>query len=398
MASFLEEINKAAPGKTVRDRGDDASVPGLELRVRKTGAKSFSFNGWIHGKPARITVGPFPDFTVTQARKIVKEWKLQIARGEDPRDKKRGARGELTMGGLWDKIWEKYYEPRGNKWARERKAFWEQYFDKDFRNLPVSRATPALFLDWRDKYVKRPFRANKGLSLLKKMFSWAEERSLVPLGFNPARKVKKFVEPSRDRYATEAELQVIAGVLNGGEFEATATAAIWALLFTGARPQHLWEATWGDLIETERDGETVGLLVRDGKTTWATGDRDPVVFPPVLLEIVKALPRSDDDPRIFQRSETPRPVWRAIRKALKKIRGEDLRARDLRRTFATVALNEGVEKNTVGKLLGHRSAQTTDIYAKLQLRSRLEGSKVAVARLVEITKKPAKPEEGETGE
>jgi site-specific recombinase XerD len=37
----------------------------------------------------------------------------------------------------------------------------------------------------------------------------------------------------------------------------------------------------------------------------------------------------------------------------------------MRRTFATVALSNGVPIGQVGELLGHASTQTTKIYAKL---------------------------------
>ena len=58
--------------------------------------------------------------------------------------------------------------------------------------------------------------------------------------------------------------------------------------------------------------------------------------------------------------------WRQAREAS---RLEDLRFHDLRHTYASLLINEGVDLFTIGQLLGHKTMNTTKRYAHLDLRT-----------------------------
>ncbi len=66
----------------------DGEVPGLGLRVRPSGAKSFILKTRIgRGRSAPIkkpTLGKVGDLTLDQARVKAREWKVQAADGIDP--------------------------------------------------------------------------------------------------------------------------------------------------------------------------------------------------------------------------------------------------------------------------------------------------------------------------
>jgi len=55
--------------------------------------------------------------------------------------------------------------------------------------------------------------------------------------------------------------------------------------------------------------------------------------------------------------------WQRIRK---RAGLEDVRIHDLRHAFASVAVSSGSSLYAVGKLLGHRQATTTQVYAHLE--------------------------------
>ena len=57
-----------------------------------------------------------------------------------------------------------------------------------------------------------------------------------------------------------------------------------------------------------------------------------------------------------------RPAWERIREEAGL---GDVRFHDLRHSYASLLVNDGVELLTVGKLLGHTQAQTTMRYAHL---------------------------------
>jgi integrase len=75
----------------------------------------------------------------------------------------------------------------------------------------------------------------------------------------------------------------------------------------------------------------------------------------------------------------PVRLWAKIRK---EAGCPDLRARDLRRTFATVGMSAGLKMDQISEILGHRSTQTTKIYAKLNIDSQIESAR-AIADAIE---------------
>src|SRR5512139_1171385 len=62
----------------------DSDTPGFGLRVRKSGARSWVFQYWMHGKARRMTLGAWPKVTASQARDMVGPLAAKVALGHDP--------------------------------------------------------------------------------------------------------------------------------------------------------------------------------------------------------------------------------------------------------------------------------------------------------------------------
>ena len=93
-----------------------------------------------------------------------------------------------------------------------------------------------------------------------------------------------------------------------------------------------------------------------------------IPLPPAAKEILADIPRSIDNDYVIQGaisgnniSDLERP-WQRIRK---RAGMEDVRIHDLRHTYASHAVMNGMPLLTVGKLLGHSQFQTTMRYAHL---------------------------------
>src|SRR6185436_3720548 len=88
--------------KTAKRDMADAIVPGLLLRVRPSGAKSFALVARFPGSsnPTRRTIAPAGAITLQEARARARAWLELLGRGVDPaeqveserqeRDRKRG--------------------------------------------------------------------------------------------------------------------------------------------------------------------------------------------------------------------------------------------------------------------------------------------------------------------
>jgi len=151
--------------------------------------------------------------------------------------------------------------------------------------------------------ARTPAAANRVLTLLSGLFSWAVRLGAIPEGLTPAKGVTKYREEGRERYLTVEELGRLGDALREAETvgipwlidetrptakhasrlenRRVKTAAIRLLLFTGCRLQEILQLQW-----TEVDFDRDMLFLADSKT-----GRKPVVLSSAALAVIVALPR-----------------------------------------------------------------------------------------------------------
>jgi len=378
-------MKAAADGETVRDSGERGSVKGLHLRVRGASRSFYLYYLSRSGVKRWPKIGDFGPMTLAQARDVAKELSLRVSRGEDPQGEWSIARGEMTVGELFERAYKDYWnKPRFIKsgWAKEVRAIWERSIKTEFSSRSLSAIKVVEVKRWHSRFEATPYAGNRALEVLTKMFNIAEAEGIIPRNTTPCWKIKGFTEKKRKRYATPAELVKILAILEREKLKNPgAVAFLYCILFTGSRPSALERATYDQLKEVTVDGEIRGVLVFAGKGTAESGEDELIVIPKEAMDMIRELPRNRDG-RIFGR-KNPRRFWVDTRK---EAGCDDLWARDLRRTFATVGMSGGVNKAVIGELLNHASLQTTDIYAKLDLTARLDASKRISDRILELGK------------
>lgn len=93
-----------------------------------------------------------------------------------------------------------------------------------------------------------PGRANRAVSALRALMTYAEDVGLRPVHSNPARKIKLYRERGRERFLSEAEIskaaEAIAAVEREGKIGPHAAAGLRLALFTGARSGEITAAKW----------------------------------------------------------------------------------------------------------------------------------------------------------
>src|SRR5438477_9495745 len=75
----------------------DDTVRGLAVAVQPSGRKTFLLYRKINGCPERIFIGPYPDLSPEQARKIAEQMNGVIAEGGNPARERREVRAEMTL-------------------------------------------------------------------------------------------------------------------------------------------------------------------------------------------------------------------------------------------------------------------------------------------------------------
>jgi integrase len=339
----------------------DTDVRGFGVRVTGAGARAFVLNYRTReGRERRYTIGAYPDWRTTAARDEAKRLKLEIrVNGADPVGALQAARGEPTVEDMVTRYIEEHLpKKRPNSQADDRSLISQWVMANGLRHAKVA-SVAADDIDALHRKVTRagtPYRANRVVALLSKMFSlavrwrWRTD--------NPCRGVERNPENKRKRYLTSAEMVRLAEALAAHE-DQTAANAIRLLLLTGARRGETLAAKWVDF-----DVEA-GVWTKPGATTkQATEHRVPLSAP--ARQLLAGMPR--EGAYVFpgiggvgHRFDLNRP-WRTIRRAA-GLHG--VRLHDLRHTYASVLASRGVSLHTIGNLLGHTQAATTMRYAHL---------------------------------
>lgn len=381
----LELIKAAQTGDTVWDRGEKASARGLHVRCLETKKMFYLSYRSREGIQRRPKIGEFGQITLTQARSIAKDLRERVSRGEDPQEKWSKARAGETLADLFQLAWDLHWSlPRyiESGWANDVRNLWEKNIKPKFGSRSFKSITTQEVRRWHRGFASKPFAGNRSLETFAKMYSFGAEEGIVE-GINPCWKIKGHPERKRRRYASEQELRAITGILEREMATHPREAAFLLLIaYTGARPSVLERAKSYQMARVTSDsGEEFGVLTGDGKSSADTGEEETVIIPPNALRIIDAIPKNQDG-RIVG-CMMPRKLWLKVRK---EAGCEDLWARDLRRTFATVGMSGGVNKDIIGKLLNHSASQTTDIYAKLDLTARIKAAGQIADRITQIGK------------
>jgi integrase len=331
----------------------DDRIRGLEIR-RLTSGWSWLVYYRVAGVVRRPKIGDYPTLTIRQARDVARKMLGRVALGEDPSQEKTAARTEPDMDALWERCEQEHYRPT-TRWNVYAKQVYELHLKKPLGKIKVAAIDIDHIAGIHKGLADTPTLANRVLAIVSKMLSLAERWKYRPLGSNPCQAIKRYPERKRRRYATPDEIVKIGAALDRyatNPKHISGVAFIFLMIFSGARPSEIARAT-PDMLE--RRGDAGVLRIEKGKT----GARD-VFLPPPAMRAIDRLPA--DRPTLTGRRTVPRALWKLVQRDLG---ATDLWCRDLRRTFATVALSGGTPIGVVGELLGHKSAATTKIYALL---------------------------------
>ncbi len=360
--------NKLAKALLPPPRGNrivyDTEVSGFGIRITTGGARSFVLNYRFGGRERRYTIGTYgtDEWTVAGARKRAGELRRMIAGGEDPLSERNKKREAPTVADLVERFEREHLPKIRPSTQVEYHGIIKNEVLPGLRHLNVATIAFADIDALHRKITRRgvPYRANRTVAVLSKMFSLA-----IKWGWrsdNPTRGIERNQEMKRHRYLTGGELERLTAALAGHDDQQAAN-IIRMLLLTGARRGEVQAARWND-IDLEQ-----GIWTKPGATTkQKTEHRVPLSAP--ALQLLVEIGENDTPEAEFifpgNGSEGHRVEvknnWAAICKAA-NISGA--RMHDLRHTYASVLASGGVSLPTIGALLGHTQASTTQRYAHL---------------------------------
>ena len=335
----------------------DLRLPGLGVRVRPTGARTFVLLQKAGGLSRRVSLGPVGVRTVEEIRREAHALAASSPPiGPGGRDETRRTAPSFRdfVEGPWKEAHFDRYKPstkEGACFALRNRLL------PTFGPKPLHRISHAEVRRWFDTYSRTsPGGANRSLDLFRQIMNFAVSRGL--LDTNPARSIKHNPRPKLTRFLSREEIARLHRALDahaGGKAGPQAD-MIRLLLLTGCRRSEIVRLRWSEVHDT-------ALMLAESKT----GPRK-VPLNSQARRILERQPR-DGSFFVFPSPRDPaRPrgreigLWYRVRR---QAGIEDCRLHDLRHTHASYAVMNGVPVPVVSRLLGHSNVRMTLRYAHL---------------------------------
>ena len=360
----------------------DTEVRGFAVCIYRSGSRAFTLDYRYAGRQRRMTIGRWPEWTVTAARDRARQLRREVDEGGDP----LAGKGELRTAPHVSDMIERYVAEHVVRLApanaADQKAMLAKLVAPLWGNKLVTAITKtdvakllAKIAEGRARPAKEkpnnrarklqgpkptPVRANRVGEVLRKMFTLA-----IDWGWrddNPAVAFHRRIESARERFLSQQEIVSLAAALDAAK-DQRAAGIIRLCMLTGARLGEVRQARF------EQFNLELGVWSKPAATTKQRKvHRVPVSSDVAAIVRQRQLLVPSGVPWLFPGDVPGQPV-KEIRRFWINVQRDanlpDVRIHDLRHTFASLLVSGGASLEMIGKLLGHTQMQTTQRYAHL---------------------------------
>ena len=334
----------------------DSRVPGLGVRVRPNGGKSYVLIRTVDGRTKRVSLAPADLRGLDDIRRecLARQADAAVAGPTEP------ARDVPTFGDFVSTEWRaahwKRFKPSTQRTAE---STLRTQLLPAFGATRLDRITLAHVERWFEGYSRTaPGGANRALDILRQILNFG-----IACGHartNPVRGVRKNRRTAMTRFLSREEVRRLHDALDAasrrGPSQRQQADIIRLLVLTGCRKGEVTNLRWSEV-----DGDMLALA--DSKTGPRT-----VHLNPQARAVLDRQPRGEG-PWVFPSPVRPeRPcsddlgLWRSVRR---EAGIEDVRLHDLRHNYASWAVMNNVPVPVVSRLLGHSSTRMTLRYVHL---------------------------------
>jgi len=363
------------PGKARTDFFCQSTI-GFCLECRPTGSTyTFRYQN-EYGQLKQRRIAPYGEISFAEAQKIARKWRADVLTGGDPAAKKAERKAIPTYNELADQHYEyvkTYSKNPGNIEAVLRVHIRPKWGKKRLDEIATQEV--AKWLGELRQSGKAMATVEKIRIVFNRSFELALRWQTPGVKFNPVRGIPRpRLNNARNRFLSSDDA---ARLLKATEASLNPQLRniVGLLLLTGARKRELLDARW----ENVNVGRKVWFI-----PTSKTGKPRHVPLSQAALNIIEQLPRFENCPWLMPNPKTKMPFtdikhpWETARAAAGL---EGLHLHDLRHSFASFAVNAGIELLAVGRILGHADYQSTMRYAHLANDTLMQAVEAGAAKM-----------------
>ena len=384
------------PGKTKLTL-TDPDTSGLVFDIRPN-RRSFFLRYTFEGRQRTLPIGPFPTLSLTDARRRAEDFKRKILMGADP----LGEKQRKTLCPTFREFFNDIYLPYSKANHRDqtgRRSLFKLHIGPRFGSKRMNEITKLMVSNWTRDLMEAGYSAamiNRILVMFGHFYTVANDLDIEGVLLRSELRIKLLrIVQKHTTHLTPEQVRRLSVALDHNT-NLNLKYIVSFLLMTGARKSEALYAHWEHIrfdnriwfVPMAKSGQPRNIFLSDAAMQVLYRLRQETFF-------------DADSPFVFPNPKTGKPYasihasWDIARRAADL---PDLRIHDLRHSYASTLVNNGVSLYHVQKLLGHSSIKTTQRYAHLSSEQLFQSAAVAdgtygVALGVSAAKTPLAPVE-----
>jgi integrase len=337
----------------------DTHQRGLALQMQPSGFRSWKCIYSRHGRVRWFHLGAADAISLSDARKLAARVMFKVSEGGDPQAERRAERTRGTFAELAEQYVQQYAKKKNKSWAQAERDV-RVYALPRLGNLPANGITRADIKSLMTS-IAAPVLANKVVSLLSPIFTWAIREELG-VTVNPCSKIIMNETQSRERVLADSEVPRFwtafddAGLIAGS--------ALKIILLTGQRPgevrhmrrEHLVDDWW------QMPGKA------DPQTGWPgtkNGNGHRVWLPKAVRDLLADLDNGTNAGFVFhgERGQPITDLTEPMRRICSRLGIADtVRPHDLRRSHGTFITRLGFGRDSMNRIQNHVDGGIASVY------------------------------------
>ncbi len=318
----------------------DEDCPGLVLRVTRRGTRTYFVR---YGRRTE-KIGRVGQITVSEARSIARVIVSDLIKGVDRKAKK------FTFADAVNEYRVNHIEARKLKSAKNLLSYLNRHFIPSLSSKLLSEIVASDIDKVTDALLRsgKCSEANHAFTTIRGLFNFCKQRGLISSAPTDGKR-QPAKHSTRERVLTEDELtRVWKATGRLGPFDILAR----LILLTGARRSEISQASW-----TEFDPRKKALTIPWSRTK--NGRPHPIPLSKPALDLLNLLKRRSfsSSPYLFPSGGDKHPTISGFSRGMRSIRNRsgvsDFSYHDLRRTTASVLLEQGTSPVVIQRILNH---------------------------------------------